>query len=83
MLFVRTTLFLGCALGLLAQSDAPQADSSPASSDDEYGGPAILSRGEVPAAQTVAPIAFRPTLRASGDSNIQSVILATRVQHSL
>jgi hypothetical protein len=66
LLFVRTTLFLGCALGLLAQSDAPQADSSPASSDDEYSGPAILSRGEVPAAQTVAPIAFRPYIGLAG-----------------
>jgi hypothetical protein len=60
LLLVRTTVFLGCALGLMAQSDAPQADSSQASSDEEYSGPAILSRGEIPAAQTVAPIAFRP-----------------------
>ena len=66
MLLVRTTLFLGCALALLAQSDTPQADSTPASSDEEYGGPAILSRGETPAGQTVAPIAFRPYIGIAG-----------------
>ena len=60
------TLFLGCALGLMAQSDAPQADSSQASSDEEYSGPAILSRGETPAAQITAPIAFRPYIGLSG-----------------
>ena len=61
MLLVRTTLFLGCALGLMAQSD-----SSPASSDEGYSGPAILSRGETPAAQTASPIAFRPYIGLSG-----------------
>jgi hypothetical protein len=66
LLLVRTTLFLGCALALLAQSDTPQADSTPASSDEEYGGPAILSRGETPAGQTVAPIAFRPYIGIAG-----------------
>ena len=67
MRLVRTTLFvLGCALSLMAQSDAPQADSAPAGSDEEYSGPAILSRGEIPAAQTVAPIAFRPYIGLSG-----------------
>ena len=65
MLLVRTTLFLGCALGLMAQSDAPQADSSQASSDEGYSGPAILSRGEIPGAQTAAPIAFRPYIGLS------------------
>jgi hypothetical protein len=49
LFFVRTMLFLGCALCLLAQTD-----------DTEYGGPAILSRGETPTSQTTAPIAFRP-----------------------
>ena len=32
----------------------------------EYSGPAILSRGETPAAQTAAPIAFRPYIGLSG-----------------
>jgi len=50
----------------MAQSDTPQADSPPASSDDEYSGPAILSRGEAPATQTVAPIAFRPYIGVAG-----------------
>lgn len=66
MLLVRTTLFLGCALGLMAQTDSPQSDSSPASSSEEYGGPAILSRGETPAASLVAPIAFRPYVGIAG-----------------
>lgn len=68
MRLVRTTLFLvlGCAPSLMAQSDAPQADSAPAGSDEEYSGPAILSRGETPAGQIVAPIAFRPYIGLSG-----------------
>ena len=66
MLLVRTTLFLGCALALLAQSDTPQADSPAASSDAEYSGPAILSRGESAATQTEAPIAFRPYIGIAG-----------------
>ncbi|MGA2579267.1 MAG: hypothetical protein ABSH24_24920 [Bryobacteraceae bacterium] len=45
----------------MAQSEAPQA----AGSDDGYGGPAILSRGETPAGQIVAPIAFRPYIGLS------------------
>lgn len=57
MLLVRTTLFLGCALALMAQSDS--------GSGEEYSGPAILSRGEVPATQTAAPIAFRPYIGLS------------------
>lgn len=70
MPFVRTTLFLflalSCVPGLMAQSDSPQADSSAASSDEEYSGPAILSRGQAPAGQTVAPVAFRPYIGLSG-----------------
>jgi hypothetical protein len=66
LLLVRTTLLLGCALGLMAQADSPQGDSSQASSGEEYSGPAILSRGETPAGQTVAPIAFRPYIGLSG-----------------
>jgi len=66
LLLVRTILFLGCALALMAQSDPPQADSSAAGSDDAYSGPAILSRGETPGAHTVAPIAFRPYIGVSG-----------------
>ena len=70
MPIVRTTLFLvlvfGCAPSLMAQSDSPQADSTPASSDDEYSGPAILSRGQTPAGQTVAPVSFRPYIGLSG-----------------
>lgn len=57
MLLVRTTLLLACALALMAQSDS--------SSDEEYSGPAILSRGEVPGAQSAAPIAFRPYIGLS------------------
>jgi hypothetical protein len=43
----------------MAQSD------SDSSSGEEYSGPAILSRGEVPGAQTAAPIAFRPYIGLS------------------
>ena len=64
MLLVRTTVFLGCALALMAQSDSSQADSG-----EEYSGPAILSRGETPAGKTVAPIAFRPYIGVSGIYN--------------
>src|SRR5271169_5881298 len=66
LLLVRTTLFLGCAIGLMAQSDSPQADSSQAGSGEEYSGPAILSRGETAGGQTLAPIAFRPYVGLSG-----------------
>lgn len=66
MLLVRTILFLGCALSLMAQSDPGQPDSSQSGSDEAYSGPAILSRGETPAAQTEAPIAFRPYVGLSG-----------------
>jgi len=43
-----------------------QSDSSPASSDEGYSGPAILSRGESPVGQTLAPITFRPYIGLSG-----------------
>lgn len=74
MLLVRMTLVLGCALTLMAQTDPTQPDAAQAStpnapaanSDDEYSGPAILSRGELPAALTVAPVAFRPYIGLSG-----------------
>jgi hypothetical protein len=54
LLFFRTTLLLGCALCLMAQSD------------EEYAGPAILSRGETPVLNPAAPIAFRPYVGLSG-----------------
>jgi len=60
LLFVRTILFSGCTLCLLAQSDTAQPDSSQAGAGGEYGGPAILSRGENPGSQSVSPLAFRP-----------------------
>lgn len=51
------------------EADAPQqpdsSQASSASSDDSYGGPAILSRGQSPATQTAAPIAFRPYIGLS------------------
>lgn len=55
MLLVRTIIFLGCALCLLAQTD-----------DSTYGGPAILSRGETPNTHTLAPITFRPFIGVNG-----------------
>lgn len=58
MLLIRTTLFFVCALSLLAQSDNTQSDTAVPAED--YGGPAILSRGEVPGAPSTSPIAFRP-----------------------
>jgi hypothetical protein len=64
--FVRTILLLGCALRLMAQTDSAQTDASQAGSGSEYSGPAILSRGETPATQTAAPIAFRPYIGLSG-----------------
>ena len=65
MPFVRPTLFLGCALALLAPSVFAQADTQPASGD-EYGGPAILSRGQTPTSQGETPVAFRPYVGLSG-----------------
>jgi hypothetical protein len=53
---------MSCAPALFAQSDSPPA----ASPDQDYGGPAILSRGETPAGQIAAPIAFRPYIGLSG-----------------
>ena len=50
----------------MAQADSPQGDSSQAGSGEEYSGPAILSRGEVPATQTASPVAFRPYIGLSG-----------------
>jgi hypothetical protein len=67
LLLVRTALFLGCALGLMAQSDSAQDDAAPASSDEAYSGPAILSRGQTPGTQSAAPIAFRPYIGVSGN----------------
>jgi hypothetical protein len=64
LLLVRTTLFFGCALALMAQSDAQQPPQT--GSDEEYSGPAILSRGEVPAAQGASPVAFRPYIGLAG-----------------
>jgi len=56
----RTLIFLFCALALMAQ-DTPQEDAAQAStSTEDYSGPAILSRGEVPAVQAPLPVAFRP-----------------------
>jgi hypothetical protein len=59
LFLIRTTLFFACALSLLAQSDNAQSDTA-VSSAEEYGGPAILSRGEMPGSPSSAPIAFRP-----------------------
>jgi len=66
LLLFRTALLFCCALGLMAQADTSQADTSQTSSEEEYSGPAILSRGDAPAAQTAAPIAFRPYIGLSG-----------------
>lgn len=78
MLFVRTLVLLGCAVCLMAQSDAPQSgaqqpdtsqpetsQAEPASGE-EYSGPAILSRGETPTQQAAVPIGFRPYIGLSG-----------------
>jgi hypothetical protein len=54
LLLIRTAIFLGCALCLMAQSD------------QEYGGPAILSRGQTPTLGARAPVAFRPYIGLSG-----------------
>jgi hypothetical protein len=64
LLLIRTTLFFACALSLMAQSDTAQ--SNEVSSAQEYGGPAILSRGEMPGSSSTAPIAFRPFISLNG-----------------
>jgi hypothetical protein len=71
---LRVTLFFAGALSLMAQTDTPQSESTQsdttqsnaAPSGEEYGGPAILSRGEVPGAPSSAPIAFRPFIGLNG-----------------
>jgi hypothetical protein len=67
LLLLRTTLFFACTLALMAQSDA-QSDTalSNAVPPEDYGGPAILSRGEIPGASSTAPIAFRPFIGLNG-----------------
>src|ERR1700722_17842899 len=68
MFLLRSTLFFACALALMAQSDSQpdsaQSDAVPAGED--YGGPAILSRGEIPGASSAAPVAFRPFIGLTG-----------------
>ena len=77
MLLVRTTLLLGCALALLAQSDS--SSQSDTTSEEESTGPAILSRGQVPGAQNSVPIAFRPYIGVSGvyDTGLVPVSVAS------
>jgi hypothetical protein len=65
LLLVRTMIFCGCCLSLFAQSDPAQSGSAQTDSGEEYSGPAILSRGETPGAQTEAPVAFRPYIGVS------------------
>jgi hypothetical protein len=69
LLFWRTTLLVGCAaVGLMAQTEDQGAEP-------EYGGPAILSRGQTPGSQSEAPIAFRPYVGINGvyDSGVVPV----------
>jgi hypothetical protein len=68
LLLLRTTLFFAGALALMAQSDAQSdtAQSNAAPSGEDYGGPAILTRGEIPGASSTAPIAFRPFIGLNG-----------------
>ena len=60
--------FWSCALSLTVLSVFAQSDTTtpPADAGDEYSGPAILSRGQTPGAQTESPIAFRPYVGLSG-----------------
>jgi hypothetical protein len=63
LFLIRSTLLCACALSLMAQSDTAQSDTTQSTavpSAEDYGGPAILSRGEIPGASSTAPIAFRP-----------------------
>jgi len=69
LLFLRIALLLGCAaIGLMAQTEDQPAEA-------EYGGPAILSRGENPLGQSSAPISFRPYIGLNGvyDSGVVPV----------
>src|SRR5581483_5084763 len=54
LFLMRTTLLLGCAASLMAQAT------------EEYGGPAILSRGEMPNMAAPAPVTFRPFIGLNG-----------------
>jgi hypothetical protein len=70
LLCIRTALFLSFALCLMAQSD------------QEYSGPAVLSRGQVPNPTTPAPITFRPYIGISGiyDSGLIPVSVTSNGQ---
>jgi len=64
LLLVRTSLLSGLLLSLLSGAAFAQSDAQ-TNSGEEYSGPAILSRGETPAAQGEAPVAFRPYIGVS------------------
>lgn len=66
MLLVRTVFFLVCTVALMAQTDTDQSATPQPASGGEYSGPAILSRGQTPAGQTAAPLAFRPYIGLNG-----------------
>jgi hypothetical protein len=56
-------------MSLLAQSDNTPADTSQSNAvppGQDYGGPAILTRGETPGVSPMAPIAFRPFIGLNG-----------------
>lgn len=82
MLLVRTTLFLVCTVCLIAQTDSAQSGSGSSGSDEDYGGPAILSRGESPTTQTASPVGFRPYIGVSGiyDTGIVPVAVSATGQ---
>src|ERR1017187_10856625 len=64
------------------QPDSPQPDSSQGRSGEECSGLAILSRGQTPAMQSVAPIAFRPYigLSATYDTGLVPVAVTSTGQ---
>jgi hypothetical protein len=64
LLLIRTTLLFACALSLLAQSDSAPVDT--AAPAEDYGGPAILTRGQVPGGFSAVPAAFRPFISLNG-----------------
>lgn len=74
---IRALAFLAAAISAIAQSDTPATSAAADSS-----GPAILSRGEAPAAMSIPEISFRPFVEFGGvyDTGLTGVAINSNGQ---
>src|ERR1035441_7154683 len=74
---IRALAFLAAAISAIAQSDTP---ATSAAADSR--GPAILSRGEAPAAMSIPEISFRPFVEFAGvyDTGLTGVAINSNGQ---